>query len=147
MNKSKAIIPLVVSLVFLSLVPIAVRAGKPSRTYRYSDVFQNERGRWKTEISIISWKEGDIYRISAKEVFSWVGEEDMWVRVFHYKGTCKSRNDIHPRYLVDGMMTYTLQYTVFGEPDGDDGWDGNYRVWFENGVIVKQQGSGYFWIS
>ena len=47
---------------------------------------------------------------------------------------------------MTGKMEYSLQYTVHEDPTGDVGWDGNYRIWFEDGVMVRQEGSGYLWL-
>ena len=150
MKKRKALIPLIISLAILSLVTAPVKAEKPYKKYRVHDVFPvpNTDDKWITHITIVSFltDEPGIYRVTATFMMAFVGPEDMWVRTIHYSGTSKSWTSIQQSYLVTGKMEYSLQYTVYGDPAGDDGWDGNYRIWFEDGVMARQEGSGYLWL-
>lgn len=148
MNKSKVPISLLIILVLLSLAPIPVRAEKPVKKYRAHWVDPVPDGKWITQITIVSWETEDagVYRVSAAFTLTWVGSEDMWTWRIHYKGTSKSWTSISQNYLITGKMENIVQYTVFGDPDGDDGYDGNYRIWFEDGYIVRQEGKGYLWL-
>ena len=150
MDKRKAILPLIIILVLLSLFPATVRADKPYKKYRIHDVYQvpGTDDKWITHLTIVSFltDEPFVYRVTASFMMAFVGPDDMWVRTIHYSGTSESFSSIQQSYLVTGKMEYSLQYTVFGDPSGDDGWDGNYRIWFEDGALVKQEGSGYLWL-
>jgi hypothetical protein len=153
MNKSKAIIPLLVSLALLSLAPLAVRADKPYRKYAYNGVTPVTGGKWIECYHITSWETETpgIYRVSISFTFSfvgesWTGEDEMWVWRFHYRGTSKSWYSASSSNLLTGKMEYTLQDTFMRQPHAADEWDGNYRIWFEDGEIVKTQGRGYLYL-
>jgi hypothetical protein len=150
MDKRKTIMLLIISSAFLTLAPATVRADKPYKKYRIHDVYPDQYtdGKWITHITIVSFltDEPGVYRVTATFMMAYVGPDDMWVRTIHYTGTSESWTSIQQFYLVTGKMEYTLQYTVFGDPWEDDGWDGNYRIWFEDGAVVKQAGSGLLWL-
>ncbi len=153
MNKSKAITPLLVTLVFLSLSPMAVRADKPYRKYAYHGVTPVSGGKWIECYQVISWETETqgVFRVSISNTITWVGEwpngdDEMWVARYHYRGTSTSTTSVRAMYLLTGKMEYTLQYTLMRQPHAADDWDGNYRIWFEDGEIMKMQGSGYLWL-
>jgi len=150
MDRRKAFVPLVLCLVLVSLVTVTVNAEKPYKKYRYHGVDPDpySDGKWITHITIISFSTDDpgVYRVVASFMMAYVGSEDMWERNIHYTGTSSSWSSIQEPYLMTGKMEYNLQYTVFGDPAEDDGWDGNYRLRFEDGEIVKKEGKGLLWL-
>ena len=150
MDKRKVFMPLVLCIALISLATVTVKADKPFRKYRIHDVYPDPYGdgKWITHITLISFltDEPGVYRVVASFMMAYVGPVDMWERNIHYTGTSSSWSSIQESYLITGKMEYNLQYTVFGDPAGDDGWDGNYRLRFEDGQIVKKEGSGYLWL-
>ena len=153
MKNSKYIIrtiPFLALVLIASILPItSVSAEKPFRNIWGHYVDETSSGTWITQMTgvVFTTDEPGVYEVSVTLMFAFVGPDDCWEVTYHYKGTSKSAYSVSSKEFITGKMQYNIQYTIYdgNNHEGDD-YDGNWKIWFEDGQIARKVGSGYLWL-
>ena len=140
-----------VILLFLILLPLNLPVAKADQPCRVNWVHfvdgDPSTGMWIVQETGTVWETDvvGVYRISGAFTYGFVGPDDAWTLNYHYVGTSKSKYFLSRSYFLTGVMQYNIHYEVFASPHEGNDWDGQWRVWFENGQIVRQEGKGCLW--
>lgn len=147
MLKTKILTVAALLLLCLSIVPVTVYGTKPEKLVEIAPFEKEYNGvlvKGKQKVTVIIYDSTTVFDVSLTAVVTrrcYIdGELVGTVKVsVHYRGTITSPLGGE---LITGKMTYSLSST--GQADDDIG-DGHWVIWYEDGEVVRDIGSGNLW--